>query len=84
VEGSLDRLVSDADKNESDSDDDESDSDDPEKEDTDLSGMKCRAPYTHSWGEMSFHNAIILSVLFDTAEVGVDLTRSVFLSRVCC
>jgi len=45
------------------------DDDDDDDEVTDLSGMKCRAPYTHSWGEMSFHNAMILSILPDQSQV---------------
>ena len=48
---------------------DDDDDDDDESEVTDLSGMKCRAPYTHSWGEMSFHNAIVLSVLPEKSQV---------------
>ena len=54
------------------SDDDSSEMDDDDDDDDeviDLSGMKCRAPYTHSWGEMSFHNAMILSVLPDQSQV---------------
>ena len=55
-------------------DDDETDSDggddiDDNEELVDLSGMKCRAPYTHSWGEMSFHNAIISCILLSQSQV---------------
>ena len=54
----------------SDSDgEDDDDDDDDDDEVIDLSGMKCRAPYTHSWGEMSFHNAMILCILPDQAQV---------------
>ena len=45
------------------------DDDDDDDDDDELSGMKCRAPYTHSWGEMSFHNAIVLSVQPDQSQV---------------
>ena len=50
-------------------DDDDDDDDDDDTEAIDFTGMKCRAPYTHSWGEMSFHNAVILSVLSDQSQV---------------
>lgn len=55
-------------------DDDETDSDgvddiDDDEELVDLSGMKCRAPHTHSWGEMSFHNAIISCILLSQSQV---------------
>ena len=52
-----------------DSTDDDDDDDDDDTEAIDFTGMKCRAPYTHSWGEMSFHNAVILSVLSDQSQV---------------
>ena len=50
-------------------DDDDDDDDDDESEVVDMSGMKCRVPFTHSWGEMSFHNAMILCVLPDQSQV---------------
>ena len=29
-------------------------------EEEELGGMRCQAPYSHDWGEMSYHNAIVL------------------------
>jgi len=53
-----------------DNDDDDSTDDSGDDEDgIDMSGLKCRAPFTHSWGQMSFHNAVILSVLPDQSQV---------------
>jgi len=54
---------------ETDDDDDDDDADDDDGEIVDMSGVKCRAPYTHSWGEMSYHNAIILCCLPDQSQV---------------
>jgi len=66
--GSDDRIEADADSDEeTDTDDDDDDDDDSEV--IDLTGMKCRAPYIHSWGEMSFHNAIISAILYDQSQV---------------
>lgn len=30
-------------------------------QDDDMFGQKCQAPFCHSWGPISYHNAIILS-----------------------
>ncbi|XP_022900628.2 zinc finger CCCH-type with G patch domain-containing protein [Onthophagus taurus] len=32
---------------------------------SELEGMKCKAPHKHSWGEITYHNAMISSVLYD-------------------
>jgi len=73
VEVSREALGSDdGSESDSDGDDDDDDDDDDDYDDTepiDFTGMKCRAPYTHSWGEMSFHNAVILSILSDQSQV---------------
>jgi len=34
-----------------------------------MSGKKCRAPYSHSWGEMSYHNALVLCQEADKSQV---------------
>ena len=44
-------------------------SDADETEMIEFTGTKCRAPYTHTWGEMSFHNAIISSILAEQSQV---------------
>lgn len=28
----------------------------------DIIGTKCRAPYTHDWGSMGYHNALIVGI----------------------
>lgn len=28
-----------------------------------LEGMKCRAPHTHQWGDIAYHNALVCSVI---------------------
>lgn len=33
-----------------------------DKELKSLEGMKCRAPHTHQWGDIVYHNAMICSV----------------------
>jgi len=60
---------SDDDDDDDNDDDDDDDDNDDESEVIDLSGMKCRAPYTHSWGEMSYHNAIISCILPEQSQV---------------
>ena len=37
-------------------------SEDVEQSFSQLVGMKCRAPFSHDWGEFSYHNGLILSV----------------------
>lgn len=39
-----------------------------------LIGMKCRVPFSHDWGGMSYHNAIIS---------GIDVSDSVDIPMVC-
>jgi len=70
VNQSCEPLSSRTDGNDADTDNSSDDSDDEtEVIDTDFTGTKCRAPYTHSWGEMSFHNAIIVSILSGQSQV---------------
>ena len=48
-------------------DDSEEEADDGEEEE-DLSGKRCRAPFSHSWGEMAYHNAMVLGREADGSE----------------
>ena len=32
----------------------------------DIIGTRCRAPYTHDWGSMSYHNALIVGIEAET------------------
>ena len=33
-----------------------------------LTGSRCRVPFAHTWGEQSYHNAMVISV--DVSDVG--------------
>lgn len=31
----------------------------------DIEGMKCKAPHTHQWGDVAYHNAMVCSLVND-------------------
>lgn len=36
-----------------------------------IEGKKCKAPHTHQWGDIAFHNAMICSVFEENEEIKV-------------
>lgn len=36
-----------------------------------IEGKKCRAPHTHQWGNIAYHNAMICSVFQEDDEIKV-------------
>lgn len=36
-----------------------------------IEGEKCKAPHTHQWGNIAYHNAMICSVFEDDGEIKV-------------
>lgn len=37
-----------------------------------IEGKKCKAPHTHQWGNIAYHNAMICSVFQDDDEIKVS------------
>lgn len=37
-----------------------------------IEGKKCRAPHTHQWGHIAYHNAMICSVFKEDEEIKVS------------
>lgn len=37
-----------------------------------IEGKKCKAPHTHQWGNIAYHNAMICSVFQDDGEIKVS------------
>lgn len=45
-----------------------------------VEGKKCRAPHTHQWGNIAYHNAMICSVFQEDEEIKVYfLSSTIFL-----
>lgn len=37
-----------------------------------IEGKKCKAPHTHQWGNITYHNAMICSVFQEDGEIKVS------------
>ncbi|XP_035684459.1 zinc finger CCCH-type with G patch domain-containing protein-like [Branchiostoma floridae] len=62
---------------------DSSSSDEEENDpDTDITGMKCCAPFTTDWGVLQYHNAIILGAEPPTQEVDFPRVRVIFCNPI--
>ncbi|CAH1272043.1 Hypp4762 [Branchiostoma lanceolatum] len=63
-------------------DDPSSSSEDEDNPDTDITGMKCCAPFTTDWGVLQYHNAIILGAEPFTQEVEFPRVRVIFCNPI--
>ncbi|XP_066294320.1 zinc finger CCCH-type with G patch domain-containing protein-like [Branchiostoma lanceolatum] len=63
-------------------DDSSSSGEDDDDPDTDITGMKCCAPFTTDWGVLQYHNAIILGAEPFTQEVEFARVRVIFCNPI--
>ncbi|XP_019643306.1 PREDICTED: zinc finger CCCH-type with G patch domain-containing protein-like [Branchiostoma belcheri] len=63
-------------------DDSSSSDDDEDNPDTDITGMKCCAPFTTDWGVLQYHNAIILGAEPSSQEVDTPRVRVIFCNPI--